>query len=485
MLLLLAVLCPLVSGACLPLFRFRHRAAREVYTLAAALATGALVFRSAILSGEDTVFSFLRLTENVVCSLRMDGLGRLFCALISFLWPLSSLYAFEYMEHEKSPNTFFAWYLMAFGITLGIGMSGDIITMYIFYELLTLVTLPLVMHGMTPLRTAAGLKYLYYSLAGAALAFAGIMLVLSYGSTAAFTPGGVLKDLAREDAPLLRFGYLLTFLGFGVKTAVFPVHAWLPAVSVAPTPVTSLLHAVAVVKAGAFAVIRVTFFTFGAGLMREGAARWIAFGLAAFTVLFGSVMALKERHFKRRLVYSTISNLSYILLGVSLLTPGGLEGALLHMIYHSLMKFTLFSVSGAVTTVTGKEQVWELNGLGRRMPLTFGMYTVSALAMTGIPPLTGFHSKWVLASAAIASGGAAAAISVTVLLLSSILMAGYLLVIAFRAFFSRSADPSEERCECGWRMAVAMLAVTLATLTLSLYSAPLGTMIAGIAAGAV
>ncbi len=487
MLLLSCVLCPIVLGACLPLFRFRRRAAREAYTLIATLVTAALVFRCAFFAPGDITFSFLHLTERVSCSLHMDGLGRLFCVLISFLWPLASLYAFEYMEHETNKNSFFAWYLMAYGVSLGIGMAGDIITMYIFYELLTLVTLPLVMHGMTPVRTAAGLKYLYYSLFGAAMAFAGIMLVLFYGSSAAFTPGGVLGGLARGDVPLLRFGYILVFFGLGVKAAVFPLHAWLPAASVAPTPVTSLLHAVAVVKAGVFAVIRVTFFSFGASLLRESAAQWIPFSLSAFTILFGSVMAVKEKHFKRRLVYSTISNLSYVLLGTMLLTSAGLEGALLHIVYHALMKFALFSVSGAVTTVTGREQVREVNGLGRHMPVTFGVFTLCALAMTGIPPLTGFHSKWILATASIAAGGAAAVVSVSVLVLSVVLTAAYLLPIAFRAFFS--ADPAGEsisgRQECGWRMLVSMLAVALATVVLSLYSGPLTVMIKSIADGAV
>ncbi len=485
--LLTAVLCPLFFGALLPLFRFRRSGARQWYTLAAALLTSALVFRSVFFTAGDITFSFLHLTGDVLLHLHLDGLGRLFCTLIAFLWPLSSLYAFEYMEHESRPDSFFAWYLMAYGVTLGIGMSGDVITMYIFYELLTLVTLPLVMHGMTPRRTDAGIKYLYYSLFGAALAFAGVMLILFYGSSAAFTPGGVLGGISSGDVPLLQFGYLLVFLGFGVKAAVFPLHAWLPAASVAPTPVTSLLHAVAVVKAGAFAVIRVTYFSFGAELIRDSAAQWIPFALAAFTIVFGSVMAVREKHFKRRLVYSTVSNLSYILLGAMLLTPAGLEGALLHLIFHALMKFTLFSVSGAVLTVTGKERVRELNGLGRRMPLTFAVYTVSALAMTGIPPLSGFHSKWALAEAGVASGGIIGTVTVLVLIVSAVLTAGYLLLITYRAYFSAEDCPAgpPEKKECGWRMLLPMLLVTLMTLTLSLYSGPLSAFVRAIAAGAV
>lgn len=478
MLLISAVLCPIVLGACLPLFRFRRRAARECYALIAALLTSALVFYTGFFMKGNITFSFLSLTEKVSCSLHLDSLGRLFCALIAFLWPLASLYAFEYMEHESNPNRFFGWYLMAYGVTLGIGMAGDVITMYIFYELLTLVTLPLVMHGMTAIRTRAGIKYLYYSLFGAALAFAGIMLVLFYGSSAAFAPGGVLKGLASADEPLLRFGYILVFLGLGVKAAVFPLHAWLPAASVAPTPVTSLLHSVAVVKAGAFAVIRVTYYSFGTGLLRQTWAQWVPFSLAAFTILFGSVMALKERHFKRRLVYSTISNLSYILMGAAMLTKGGMEGALLHLVYHALMKFTLFSVCGAVYTVHGCENVRDLNGLGRVMPRTFAVYTLSSLAMTGVPPLSGFHSKWVLASAGVGCGGVIAAVSVTVLVISAVLTAAYLLVTAFRAFLSPCALPETGRKECGWRMTVSMLAVALATLSLSIFSSPLAGWIA-------
>ena len=266
MLLFLNVLFPVIMGAILPLFRMKSRTLRSVYVMLVTCITSVLAFYNVFSSPSDTAFVFLHLTEKAVCMLQLDDMGRLFTGLIAFLWPMAVLYSLEYMEHEGGENSFFAWYTMTYGITLGIAMSGDLITLYVFYELLTLATLPLVMHRLINGRAAAGLKYLYYSLLGAALAFAGIMLVFFYGDSTSFTYGGVLTGLADEQKPLLRFGYLLAFLGMGVKAAVFPLHDWLPSVSVAPTPVTALLHAVAVVKAGAIAVIRVTFYAFGPAL---------------------------------------------------------------------------------------------------------------------------------------------------------------------------------------------------------------------------
>ena len=468
MLLLITVLLPILCGALLPAFRFKNRRLREGYVLFSVLLTSALVFLCCFTTRGNVTFSFLHFTQKITCSLHLDDLGRVFTCMIAFLWPLASLYAFEYMEHEGRQNSFFAWYTLAFGITLGISMAGDVVTLYLFYELLTLVTLPLVMHGMGKERVAAGLKYLYYSLFGAGLAFAGIMLVLAYGETSAFVPGGVLRGLDESRVPLMRLGYLLVFVGMGVKAAVFPFHGWLVSASAAPTPVTALLHAVAVVKAGVFGLIRLTWFSFGPDLLRDSFAQWIPFALAAFTILYGSVNAVRETHFKRRLVYSTISNLSYILLGTVMLTPRGLEGAMLHMVYHAFMKITLFGVCGAVQIRAGLTEVSQWHGLARRMPLCMALFVPSALAMTGIPPLDGFHSKWTLAMGALETGGPPAVIGCAVLALSAVLTAVYLLVPAFHAFFSVPAGSSpQDRLDPSLQMLLPLSVWTLTTLVLS------------------
>lgn len=485
--LIVSLLLPLVGGAITPLFRFKSRARREIYVFAVVLLTSLSVLYC-LLRPSDQPLTLFRLTDTLACTLRFDGLGRLFAGLVAVLWPLATLYAFEYMKHEGREDSFFAYYTMSYAATLGIAASGDIVTMYVFYELLTLATLPLVMHGMSHRSVSAGLKYLYYSLGGAAMAFVGVMLIVFYGDSAAFTMGGVLTALSDADAGLLRFGYLLAFLGFGVKAAVFPFHGWLPTASVAPTPVTALLHAVAVVKAGVFAVIRATYYSFGPAIIAGTYAQYLPLCLASFTVVFGAVMAAREQHIKRRLAYSTVSNLSYILLGALLLTSDGLTGALTHMVFHALMKITLFCAAGAVLVKTNKQYVQDIRGFYRIMPGTFSAFVLGALAMTGIPPLIGFTSKWLLAEAAIQSGGAFAFIGLAALLVSAVLTAVYLLVPAFSACFSprnRGDGLTAKRYDPSWQMLVPLALWSLMTLALSLYSSPLLDYISRVSAGAL
>lgn len=488
MLLFLNVLFPVIMGAILPLFRMKSRTLRSVYVMLVTCITSVLAFYNVFSSPSDTAFVFLHLTEKAVCMLQLDDMGRLFTGLIAFLWPMAVLYSLEYMEHEGGENSFFAWYTMTYGITLGIAMSGDLITLYVFYELLTLATLPLVMHRLINGRAAAGLKYLYYSLLGAALAFAGIMLVFFNGDSTSFTYGGVLTGLADEQKPLLRFGYLLAFLGMGVKAAVFPLHDWLPSVSVAPTPVTALLHAVAVVKAGAIAVIRVTFYAFGPALIAGTWAQALPFCLAAFTVVFGSAMAVKEKHFKRRLAYSTVSNLSYIVMGALLLTPEGLDGALNHLIFHALMKITLFCACGAIMTQTDREYVSELHGLGHAMPVTFVTLTVAAVSLVGIPPFIGFISKWKLAQAGVMAGDFYSIVAPAALVLSAILTAIYLFIPVAYAWFPAKDIPESKPAgslDPTWKMKLPLIIWCAAILVLSVYSSPLQSFISEIARGAM
>jgi multicomponent Na+:H+ antiporter subunit D len=251
-----------------------------------------------------------------------------------------------------------------------------------------------------------------------------------------FVPGGVLVSagaVGRER--ILRAVYVLAVLGFGVKAAIFPFHGWLPSASIAPTPVTALLHAVAVVKAGAFAIIRITYYSFGTDFLKGTPAQYIVMGFAVTTILYGSVRAVKEPHFKRRLAYSTVSNLSYIVFGASLMTPLGLTAALSHMIYHAVIKIALFFCAGAVLCKTHREYVRELDGLGRKMPVTFATFTLGSLALIGIPPLPGFISKWNLCTAAVAEGSRMGYIGMCALLISALLTAVYMLTIVIKAYF--------------------------------------------------
>ena len=362
-------------------------------------------------------------------------MSMVFGGMAAFLWPLATLYAFEYMKHEQREKSFFLFYTITYGVTLGIAFAEDMMTMYFFYELLTLVTVPLVMHTLSREAILASRRYLYYSLGGAAFGFLGLIFIIVYGSPD-FVMGGSL-NLAKIGGRtnLLLLIYVLAFLGFGVKAALCPFNSWLPAAGVAPTPVTALLHAVAVVKAGAFAIIRLTYYCFGVEFLRGTWAQGVVMTIALLTILYGSGRAVKETHFKRRLAYSTISNLSYILFGVTIMTPLGLAGALTHMLCHAVMKICSFFCAGAVICKSGRTFIYELDGIGRKMPMVMGIFTVASLALMGTPGLCGFVSKWYLAQAAAESGNPLAFAGVGVLLVSALLTAVYMLTVAVRAWF--------------------------------------------------
>ncbi|MDO5407317.1 MAG: proton-conducting transporter membrane subunit [Eubacteriales bacterium] len=363
---------------------------------------------AALIWGQSTDSLVLfRLYGDMTVMFRLDGMGRIFAGLIAFLWPLAVLYSFEYMRHEERKVDFFAFYLMTYGVTAGIALSGNLITLYLFYEMLTLVTFPLVLHPMTREARRASRKYLYYSIGGAAFAFLGLVFVLKFSAAGNtnFLPGGVLNlAAAGEKKNVLLAAYLLSFFGFGVKAALFPLHGWLPKATVAPTPVTALLHAVAVVKSGAFAILRLTYFGFGIEFLRGTWAHGFVMAAAMISIAFGSTMAAKEAHWKRRLAYSTVSNLSYILLAATMMSPLGLVAALSHMVFHAFMKICSFFCAGAVMHQTGKTHVYELDGLGRQMPVTFGCLTIASLSLIGIPLFAGFISKWNIARAAFDCG---------------------------------------------------------------------------------
>ena len=434
---LLPIVYPLITGAILPLFRFKERRTRNIYTEVVTILNSIFVWMLLLNAPEGTLRA-LNLAGDLEITFHIDGLGTVFAGLVSVLWPLATLYAFEYMEHLGKENTFFAFYVMTYGITIGIAFAANLMTLYMFYEMLTLVTLPLVMAGMSREAVMAGRKYILYSMGGAAFAFIGFIFIFTFGTTMNFVPGGVLTGagaVGRKN--LLRWVYVLAVMGFGVKAAIFPFHGWLPSASIAPTPVTALLHAVAVVKAGAFAIIRITYYSFGPDFLRGTFAQHIVMGFAIVTIVFGSIRAYKEPHFKRRLAYSTVSNLSYIVFGASLMTPLGLTAALSHMIYHAVIKITLFFCAGAVLCKTHREYVRELDGLGRKMPVTFAAFTLGSLAVVGIPPFPGFISKWNLCTAAVAEGSVWAYVGMAALLVSAFFTALYMFGVVLRAYFPR------------------------------------------------
>lgn len=469
----IVILLPIFCGAFVPVLPFKNRKQMEVYIEAAVVLNSVLVIWM-LFHRPQEVFTMFRLTGNLSISFRLDGLGTVFAAIVSLLWPLASLYAFEYMEHEGHEKVFFMFYTMTYGITLGIALSDDILTMYCFYEMLTLVTLPLIMHTLSRNAILASRTYLYYSLGGAAFAFIGMTFILIYGDNSQFIPGGVLNLVKIGDRTnVLLLVYVLCFMGFSVKTAMWPFGAWLPKAGVAPTPVTALLHAVAVVKAGAFAAIRVTYYSFGTEFLRGTWAQKVLLVFVIFTIVYGCSRALKETHFKRRLAYSTMSNLSYILFGAVLMSPAGLVGALSHMIFHALMKISSFFCAGAVICKTEKNYIHQLDGLGRKMPVVFTVFTISGLALMGVPGLPGFISKWNLAKAAVLDGGTLAVLGMGALLVSALLTAIYMMTISVRAFFpGRDFDYSrlEGVKDPGIQMLLPLVVFSVAMVVLGLHS---------------
>lgn len=432
----------------------------------------------AIWSGKADAFTLFHFSDKLSLELRMDGLSKVFGTMVSILWILTTIYGFEYMTHEGHEDRFFAFFTMTFGVVLGIAFSGNFLTMYLFYEFLTLVTLPLVMHAMDNKARHAGKMYILYMMFGAALAFIGFVFVYCYGTSIDFVPGGVLNPiLVAGHETTLQLVFIAAFFGFGVKAAVFPLYRWLPKASVAPTPVTALLHAVAVVKSGIFAIIRLTYYSFGTDFLVGTVAQNVMLVAAAITIVFGSTVALRTPHIKRRFAYSTVSNLSYIIFGIALMTPLGLAAALMHMIYHAVLKITLFFTAGAVLYKTHREYLYEVEGFGRLMPVTFAAMTITGIGLVGIPPFAGFHSKWALATAAVQGGNPVSYLGILALIISALLTALYVFYIVVRAYFPRNKEYPEGYYDHvqdpNWYMKGPLIILTIASLVLAFTPGPL------------
>lgn len=473
---LAVILIPIITGILTPILPFKNKTQRDWFTEVLVILNTVLVWYL-ILNKSEIPFTVVNYTGNLSITFKIDGMGMVFGGLVSALWPLATLYAFEYMTKEERESVFFMFYTMTYGVTLGIAFAGNLLTMYFFYELLTLVTVPLVMHTLTREAILASRKYLYYSLGGAAFAFIGMIFVHIYGDTLSFVYGGVLSpDKIGERTNVLLLVYVMAFMGFGVKAAICPFNSWLPEAGVAPTPVTALLHAVAVVKSGAFAVMRLTYYSYGADFVRGTWAQKFLMAVVMITILYGSGQALRETHLKRRLAFSTISNLSYILFGAVIMTPLGLVGALSHLVFHAVMKISSFFCAGAIMHQTERHYIHELDGLGYKMPKVFAVFTVSALALMGVPGLAGFVSKWNLAKAAVLSGSVEAYVGVGVLLISALLTAIYMMTIVIRGFYPSkeiSGDDFDKITDPNWKMMLPLYIFVAGIVFFGLFSQPI------------
>ncbi len=473
----LTALLPLLGGALMPVIGLKTERARDIYTEAVTVLASLGVF-AVLLFAPAKELTLFKLNQNFACVFRMDGLGRLFALLVAALWPFASLYAFEYMRHAERTGNFFAFYTIAYGVTLLIACAGNLFTLYIFYECLTVVTLPLVEHEWNKEAFRAGRAYLMYLIGGATLGFAAMIITSCASGGAAFAPGGAVPGGA--DAGLMRLAFVLAFMGFGAKAALFPLCGWLPKASVAPTPVTALLHAVAVVNAGVFSVARCAGYVFGFELAQSTWAQYVPMALSAFTVLYGAVRAVRETHLKRRLAWSTVSNLSYMLFALSLLTKDGFAAGITHMVFHSLMKIVLFFCAGAVMVKTGKKDIHEMRGLAKRMPFTLAAFAVAGLALTGVPPLAGFTSKYLIITAALQRGGLWAVAGCVSLIISAVLTAVYVFTFLVPAFYAPETGGGEERADMGMPMKISTAAICLMLIAVSLLSGDAVRLIRGL-----
>lgn len=431
----------------------------------------------------DSTLSFGYITDNLSVALRIDDTGRFFAGLVTFVWILVLFYSFEYLKHEENENQFIGFYLITYGILMGLDFSENMLTMYIFYELMTMLTVPLVIHTRTKEAISAGLKYLIYSLVGAFMGLLGIFFVNQYGTGLSFSPGGVLNmNAVNGNEPLILVIVFLMLIGFGTKAGMFPLHGWLPtAHPAAPAPASAILSGI-ITKSGVLAIIRVVYYIIGPDFIRGTWVQYTWMALTLITVIMGSMMAYREKLFKKRLAYSTVSQVSYMLFGLSTLNSIGFTGALLHVVFHSLIKNALFLVAGAIIYKTGLKNVDEYAGIGKRMPKTMTMYSIVSLSLIGIPPLSGFVSKWYLATGGLDTGipffswfGAAA------LLISALLTAGYLLPPAISGFFPGKGTEIAEKCEPSALMLVPIGIFTAATIVFGIMPGGLIDFISSIA----
>ncbi len=438
---LLAVLVSLVAAGGI-LLSGRQPNLREAWSFLAAVIKLVLVFsllpQATAQGAVEAVY--IELLPSAALHLRADLFGLMFALLASGLWLVTTLYSIGYMRHGHYGHQtgYFACFAVAVSAAIGIAFAANLLTFFVFYEILTLATYPLVIHARHTEAMAGGRKYLGYTLSAGQLFLLALIGIQLIAPGAVFQPGGFLQP-AQVPAGVLTLLFVLSILGVGVKAAIMPLHSWLPAAMVAPTPVSALLHAVAVVKAGTFGCVRVIHYVFGIDVLRAISADMVLAIAASATILVASIRALGEQNLKRRLAYSTVSQLSYIVLGAALGSTAALAGAMFHIVAHGFMKITLFFCAGTIYIQTHKLDIPDLAGLGRQMPITFGAFTVGALGLAGTPLCVGFVSKWNLGLGALQAGQE---IFLAVLVVSGLLNFAYFFPIVYSAFFGNPEQPS-------------------------------------------
>jgi multicomponent Na+:H+ antiporter subunit D len=463
-------LAVLVSLAAVPLIiaSAKRPNLREFWTLAAAFIKFPLVLMLLpdALDGRVAEFTILELSPGIGLQLRADAMGLFFAVVASGLWILTSFYSIGYVRgaNEKKQTRYFASFAVCLSATIGIAFSANLLTFLVFYEILSLATYPLVVHKENKIAYRAARQYLTYALTAGVVLIAAIGWTYTLTGTTDFRAGGILSDIGL-DPVTAKVLFMLFIAGVGVKAGIMPLQSWLPAAMVAPTPVSALLHAVAVVKSGVFGVIRVVGFVFGPEVMQEFGLNLILAAFAGVTIIMASLIALKQDDLKARLAYSTVGHLSYIVLGMALISPDGFVGGILHLSNHATTKIALFFCAGAIYVNLHKTKISQLDGIGTIMPWTMAAFTIGAMGLAGIPPINAFVSKWFLCQGALQSEQL---LILGIFLVSGLLNAAYFFPIVHRAFFRKLPEEMAHHREASPLMVVPICMVAALSVLLGL-----------------
>ena len=469
LLILLPIFLPLLVGIVV----FFQKKTQVCKWLTAFAVIANLVCVVTLVFGTEVRLELFQLMNNIPILFKMDRLAKIFVSVVAIMWVAGEFFAFEYMKHENAEQRYFGFFLVSLGTLNGVTFAGNLVTFYMMFELMTLASMPLVLHSLKPEAVKAGLKYLFYSICGASLGLLGIFYVGQYSDTLEFREGGVLNfDKVVGNEPFFLVIIFLMLVGFGAKAGLFPLHGWLPtAHPVAPAPASAVLSGV-IAKAGVMAMVRISFYTIGVDFLRGTWVQYAVLILGLITVFMGSMLAYKEQILKKRLAYSTVSQVSYIVVGIFMFTTDGLLGGLLHLVAHAFIKDILFLTAGAIIYKTGKTRVSQLRGIGKEMPITMWCYTIASLALIGIPPTSAFLSKWFLATGSLSSNIPVLSwFAPVILLISALLTAGYLLPITMHGFF-----PGEDydygkmkKLEPNKQMTIPMIVLTIGAVIIGMF----------------
>ena len=474
--LILSILFPVLLGLVILIKReFKSRTVLLALTGVGLTVTAALGM--GVVFGGETELMLFSFGKNLDFYFHVDSMGKFFAVIVNVVWVLAGFYAFEYMKHEQEETRFFGFYVMVHGILHGLVFAGGMVTFYLFYELMTLLSVPLILHNRSKDAIKGGLKYLFYSLFGAYMVLFGLFFLNRFADSLTFIPGGTLNlSTIAGNETLMLVVSLSMIIGFSVKAGMFPLHAWLPtAHPVAPAPASAVMSGI-IVKMGILGMIRVVYYLIGADFIRGTWVQTVWMSLALVTVFMGSMLAYREKVLKKRLAYSTVSQASYILFGLSLLQPAAMSGALLHVVFHAIIKSCLFLSAGAIIYKTHKTNVDDLRGIGKEMPIAIWCYTFAAAALIGIPPASGFISKWYLATGALSSGIEIFSwLGPVVLLTSALLTAGYLLPITVKGFLPGADFNCGElqKKEPNLTMLIPLLILAILAVALGVFPNPL------------